>query len=131
MLPDVALLQIFDFYVDEDMDRRMAHAGPRVSKMAKRCFWVTTSPEPATSLQSQNTSEGDAGRLATVAYCHMGSMTTKCGTWITSLRHSSTTIAYVQLLLWRYSKFAIGKNLGSNAAAIPGTDTSDSFSLRR
>jgi hypothetical protein len=53
-------------------DRGVAHAGARVPKMAKRCFWVTTSPESATLLQSQNTSEGDAGCLATLAHRHMG-----------------------------------------------------------
>ena len=52
-------------------DRSVVHAGARVSKMARRCFWVTTSPEFATSLHRQNTSEGDAVRLASLAHHHI------------------------------------------------------------
>ena len=48
----------------------MAQAGARVSKMEKHCFWVTTPPVSPTLLPSQNTSEGDAGFLADVAYRH-------------------------------------------------------------
>jgi hypothetical protein len=42
------------------MDRGVAHAGARVPKMGRRCFWISMSPEFATSLHSQNSSEGDA-----------------------------------------------------------------------
>ena len=66
----------------------MAYAGARMPKMAKRCFWVTPSSVSATSLQGQHTCERDAGRLATVAYCHMeqyprevGRGQHYCGTW--------------------------------------------------
>ena len=130
MLPDVALLEIFDFYVDEERNkdnRGVAHAGARVSKMAKRCFWVTTSPEFATLLHSQNTSEGDAGHLASLAHRHIGPIGYEM--WdadniIAALEHNDRIC---ELDLFEISKFAIGKSLASNAAAIPGTDTSASW----
>ena len=50
----------------------MAYAGARVSKMAKRCFRVTTPAESATSLRNLEAREGDAGYLAVIAYRHMG-----------------------------------------------------------
>ena len=50
----------------------MVYACARISKMAMRCFWVTTSPEFATSLHSQNTGEEDTGRLATATHRHTG-----------------------------------------------------------
>jgi hypothetical protein len=43
----------------------------RSSRMVKYRFWVITSLEFATSLQSQNTGEGDAECLATLSYRHI------------------------------------------------------------
>jgi hypothetical protein len=40
--------------------------------MAQGRLWVTMTPESATLLQSRNTSAGDAGRLATLAYRRNG-----------------------------------------------------------
>jgi hypothetical protein len=71
MLPYVALIEMFDFYLDKACIEAW-HMLVHVSKMAKCGFWVTTSPKSATSLRSQNTSEGDAGCLATLAYRHRG-----------------------------------------------------------
>ena len=42
----------------------MAIAGPRVSTMEKPCFWITTSPEPATLFYTQNSRKGQTGHLA-------------------------------------------------------------------
>ena len=50
----------------------MVHAGARVSKMAKYCFWVTTPTRSATSLHGRDPSEEDAGYLAPVAYRRAG-----------------------------------------------------------
>ena len=75
-LPDVALLEIFDLISIRletgYLDRGVVQAGARVPKMAKCCFWVTTSPGSQTFLQCQNTSEGNVGRLATLTHRHMG-----------------------------------------------------------
>ena len=54
------------------MDRGVVHTGARVSKMAIHCFWVTTSPGPATLLRSQHAGGEDVGRLATLSYRHKG-----------------------------------------------------------
>jgi len=54
------------------VDGGVVQTGARVPKMARRCFWVTTSLGFATSLHTQNTSEGEAVRLATLAHCHNG-----------------------------------------------------------
>ena len=55
------------------MERRgVAHAGARVPKMAIRCFWVAATPEFTTFLQKRNTCQGNAERLAALAYCCMG-----------------------------------------------------------
>ena len=59
-------------HVGLDDSRDVAQAGARVPKMARRCFWVTTSPKFATLLHTQNTSEGDAAHLATLAHRHEG-----------------------------------------------------------
>jgi hypothetical protein len=50
----------------------MAQAGACVPKMARRCFWVTTSPEFATLLHTHNTSEEDAAHLASLAHRPIG-----------------------------------------------------------
>ncbi len=52
--------------------RGVAYVGARVSKMARYRFSLTTSPKPATLLPRQNTSEGTAGHLATLADRRMG-----------------------------------------------------------
>jgi hypothetical protein len=84
MLPDDALLEIFDHcMVDSDPTKpgpfhwivetavwQWLTLAPRVSKMAKYCFWITTSPQLATSLHSQHACVGDAGRLPRLAHCH-------------------------------------------------------------
>jgi hypothetical protein len=46
----------------------VAYTGARVSKMAKRRLFVTTSPEFATSLLTQDACEEDAGYLAILAH---------------------------------------------------------------
>ena len=46
----------------------MAQASARVPKMAKRCFWLTTSLGSATLLQRQNPNEEDVEYLARIAY---------------------------------------------------------------
>ena len=52
------------------MDGRVAYAGTRLSKMEKHCFWIATSPQTATLLQSDNTCQEDAGSLATFTHRH-------------------------------------------------------------
>ena len=63
MLPDVALLEIFDFYEDEI---RIEAWHTLVQVCRKWRNLVFGSP------RRLNTSEGDAGNLATVAYCRTG-----------------------------------------------------------
>jgi hypothetical protein len=55
-LPDEALLEVFNFYVDElrvcgepddKSDGWVGYAGTCVPKMANRCLFFTTSPQPA------------------------------------------------------------------------------------
>jgi hypothetical protein len=50
-------------------DRRVAYAGARVPKVANPRFWITTSPQPATSLHGQDTSDEEIGYLAGPSYC--------------------------------------------------------------
>ena len=54
------------------MDRGVANAGARVSKMARRRVWITASPESAAFLHGQEACEGDAGCLATLSYRRIG-----------------------------------------------------------
>ena len=51
------------------MEIGVVYAGSRVSKLAKRCFRVAASSRSATYLRNENTSEGDAGCLATITHC--------------------------------------------------------------
>ncbi|KAH9997427.1 hypothetical protein BJV74DRAFT_826735, partial [Russula compacta] len=62
-LPDEVLLKLFDFYVVD-------YTGTCVSKMAIYRLCITGSSECDTSLHSKQACEGDAGYLATFAYCH-------------------------------------------------------------
>jgi intergrase/recombinase len=64
-LPDVALLKIFDFYLDGH--QLCWYMLVHVSKVAKHSFWVSAPPELATLLQNLDISEG-AGCLATLAH---------------------------------------------------------------
>jgi hypothetical protein len=50
----------------------MEQAGARVPKMATPRFSITTSPEPANFVHTQNACEGDAGYLASLAFGRMG-----------------------------------------------------------
>ena len=50
----------------------MASTGACVPAMAKRCFWITATPEFATCLHHRNTREGHSGCLACLAFCHSG-----------------------------------------------------------
>ena len=45
----------------------MAIASSCVSKVEEPCSWITTSPESATFLHTQNTRKEQIGRLASVA----------------------------------------------------------------
>ena len=79
VLPDEVLLAIFDFCVDEHpfandekKERGVAVTSARVSTMAKRRFWITTSPQSATCLHIRNTREGHAGCLAGLTSTHSG-----------------------------------------------------------
>ena len=53
-------------------DRRMATVCSCVLKMEKRCSSITTSPEPATCLYTQNTRKGHTGCLASLALHRRG-----------------------------------------------------------
>ena len=74
MLSDDSLLEIFSLYLDPVQrypvasETGVAYAGSRVSKMAKCCFWITTSPELATLLHSQEAREKDVRHLARLAH---------------------------------------------------------------
>ncbi len=50
----------------------MAIAGSCVSTMEKPCLWITTSPESATFMYTQNTRKEHPGRLAGLASPHWG-----------------------------------------------------------
>ena len=81
VLPDDILLAIFDFCVDRNPFRRLVRAemkkrdrgvavtGARLSTMENPSFWIITSPEAATCLYCQNTCEGHARCMATLATC--------------------------------------------------------------
>jgi hypothetical protein len=51
--------------------RGVADTGARVSSMANRCFWITTTPQSATRLHRHNTREGQVGCLAGLASWHL------------------------------------------------------------
>ncbi len=86
----------------------MAYTGPCVSKIAKRCPWITTSPRPQTSLHIRNTCERDSGRVATVAYFHTRLGPFKLG-YEQQLQHSNTMISCVEsdygvLQIWNWKR---------------------------
>jgi len=66
MLPDEALLEIFNFYVnDEEARLDVWHTlGPRVPKVAIRRASITESPRPTTCVHRKKIHDGGAGRLA-------------------------------------------------------------------
>jgi hypothetical protein len=99
MLLDVALLEIFDFYL-HTTSCIMGYAFARVLKMVKCYFWITTSPQVATSMHRAR---------------------------ITSFWLPSITIVYIVWIsgMVSTSKFAARKHLASHAVAIPGADRSD------
>ena len=81
MLPEVALLRIFDCYVNQAREQEgrepdkiqewhTDYAGARVPTMAGHRPWVTTSLGPSTLLHRQNPGEGDVGCLASLAHRH-------------------------------------------------------------
>jgi len=70
MLPDLVLLEIFHFYVDQTASVDVWQTVVHVSKMAEHRFWVTTSPASATYLLERNTCEGDAECLAILTHHH-------------------------------------------------------------
>ena len=69
MLCDGSLLELFSFYLDPVQRYPGAFETEawltlvHVSKMAKCCFWITTSPELAILLHSQEAREKDVGHL--------------------------------------------------------------------
>jgi hypothetical protein len=83
ILPDEALLEIFDFCtvtdppyasggIPSDAGKKATEAWQllvHVSTMEKPCSWITTSSEPATFLYIQNTHKGHTGRLASLTSC--------------------------------------------------------------
>ena len=74
MLPDDALLEIFDFYVDEDFKSlkiQVDNASTRVSTLEKCHFSSTPSPQSATPLYTPNTCEGHPGNLTAIASHHL------------------------------------------------------------
>jgi len=76
----------------------MANAGARVSTMEKRCFWIPTSPESATLLYTENTSEAHAGYLgrSLSSFGGIGAVSTQHQAWMTSFLPSSTAVAFVK-----------------------------------
>jgi hypothetical protein len=69
-VPDDILLEIFLLFLyehEEDGDRGMAIAGSRVSTMEEPRFCVSTSPESAALLYTQNTRKGPTGHLGSLA----------------------------------------------------------------
>jgi hypothetical protein len=106
----------------------MVYTGARLSEMAKRCPRVTTSPESTNSLSFYKTCEGEAGYLARFTYrpnaiwrgfaTKWGRGQRRCG-----LRAEQSHMSDQPLVC---SNFRNERNPGSNAQAIPGSNTSGS-----
>jgi hypothetical protein len=102
----------------------VAVTGARVSTMAKYCFWITTSPESAACLYRQNTCEGHAGCLASLASYHCATPTTQ---YTKRGQHHCGARAHRSCVSNRPQdrpEFGFGNTFGSNATAIPRADIS-------
>jgi len=70
LFPDEVLLENFNSYVNTEY-ADAAYADPRVPKMANDRVVITASPEPPNFMKKCETSEEDAGYLASLLYCPM------------------------------------------------------------
>src|SRR6266849_7462085 len=128
VLPDAVLLEIFEFYMimypsyrGKAGYRSMAIACSCMSTMEKSCFSITTSPQSATFLYSQNTRKGHLRRLATLSsprewkYDLIRHGQRHCSTWSEQSRMSSHLAP---------CGLATGRSPGTDACAIPGANRS-------
>ena len=79
MVPDVAVIENFDFYMTEALDfdpfrqnRGVDYTCARMSKMARYRLWIPISLERVNHLQTLEVCEEDAGYLATLSHRYMG-----------------------------------------------------------
>jgi hypothetical protein len=91
-----------------------------VSKMAKCCFWVTTSPRFATFLHNRHTGERNVGYLATVVMAIMVE-----GGWSDSLAYDiiaeldEYNDRIYSIILWRFSSWPLDKVLAAMQQPFP------------
>src|SRR6266403_3998787 len=107
----------------------MAIAGSCVSTMENPCLWITTSPEPATTLYTQNTRKRHIGSLASLASPHLGGH----DPIITRGRHCRSTWPEQSRMSSQPGpcEWAIGESLCRDAGAIPGADRAQAAALLR
>jgi hypothetical protein len=77
MLPEVALLKIFDFHANEDEEQIEAwHTLVHVCRKWRNIVFASPC---RLDLRCQNTSEGNTGCLATLAHRHKGPLSPRNG----------------------------------------------------